>query len=424
MKTSLYNIILPYKTTFIVYNCLWDTCLMIDKDDKALTILKAISIIDDDNIPRQFIDNKMVIEDNLDELSIMKKRWDHANKNEGNYLLTINPTLDCNFCCWYCYENHANKRKMDDDDVRKIVRYIQKIYAKDSTKAINLGFFGGEPLLCFKIIKKITNEVEKISWLYGKSYTTSMTSNAYFLNEKVIDFFKAHHIQSIQITLDGNKERHDKVRFNAGGKGSYDTIVGNIKCALNKGINILVRFNISENTNLDINRVLKEFCNLNERAKSHLTFAIQKVWQAPEAVYDTISGIANKIKNIGYKCQTINVLFNPLWPCTCYADKSQHVVINPGGKIYGCTARDFTEENVEGQLLEDGSIVFNNLRSKRLSQSPFNNSECRRCPILPICIGGCKQRMFEQKEKDKCFFGYTEEDKMKYAKRYIMERFS
>lgn len=422
MKESLYNILIPYKTAFILYK-LWDSCFMLSKNSEVLQLFDKHKNVKTKDLPKKMVENKFFIDNDMDELEEIKHRLTQTNQDKYNYQITINTTLDCTFRCWYCYENHSHKMMMDERDINSIKKIIQKKLNEPQIKNIHLSFFGGEPLLGFKAMKHIIEHVEYVVSTVNKTYSMSMTSNAFLLSKTVSDFLSEHNMESIQITIDGNKERHDKVRFLANGNGSYDRILKNIRYALSVGLDIIIRLNVSENTNLDVKRLLRDFEDLNETCKSHICFMVYKVWQSENDVWDVVDTIVAEIKKHGFFCQNYASGF-PHMERTCYADKSQHVVINPGGKIYGCTARDFTEENVEGQLLEDGSIVFNNLRSKRLSQSPFNNSECRRCPILPICIGGCKQRMFEQKEKDKCFFRYTEEDKMKYAKRYIMERFS
>jgi radical SAM protein with 4Fe4S-binding SPASM domain len=55
--------------------------------------------------------------------------------------------------------------------------------------------------------------------------------------------------------------------------------------------------------------------------------------------------------------------------------------------------------------------------------SPLENVECRQCFILPMCIGGCKQRLLENKKFDRCPHGFSESDKQRFAEQYILEKF-
>lgn len=45
---------------------------------------------------------------------------------DPSYRLTINPTLNCNFSCWYCYETH-NKKYMSNEVKQRILKLIDNI---------------------------------------------------------------------------------------------------------------------------------------------------------------------------------------------------------------------------------------------------------------------------------------------------------
>ena len=55
-----------------------------------------------------------------------------------------------------------------------------------------------------------------------------------------------------RLQLDGNRERHNKVRFTTQNNGSYDRIIQNIHDALSIGIRVSLRLNISEDTELNV----------------------------------------------------------------------------------------------------------------------------------------------------------------------------
>lgn len=58
-----------------------------------------------------------------------------------------------------------------------------------------------------------------------------------------------------------------------------------------------------------------------------------------------------------------------------------------------------------------------------MNTSPLSNSECRECKILPMCIGGCKQKLMENNDGKHCPYGFSESDKTKFAEYYVSERF-
>lgn len=423
MKLSKYNIIVPYKTAAIIYNSLWDSCIMFANGNNVIKMLQNIETLCSDDILKTFIANKFIIEDDIDELHLIEQYLSKTNNNYYNYIITINPTLSCNFNCWYCYENHQNKPFMSDVDIQNISSFISNIFAKEYVKNVQLNFFGGEPLLGFnKIVKKIIETTEATAKKYSKTYNVCLTSNAYLLNKEICNYLFNHSIASIQITLDGNKKRHDTVRHLANGTGSYNTIIKNVKYALSLGIDIFLRLNISEETMLDVELLLQDFLYIPDVQKKHLFFSVQKVWQAEKAVFQDISNIVTSIRQSGFKCNEYNMSYHTIHS-TCYADKTHHIIINPNGEIYGCTAIDFNESTCEGTM-HDGHVIFNSKRNDRITCSPTEIEECRNCYLLPICIGGCKTKILEAKKTGKSICGFSEKEKQDFATQYVLDRFN
>ncbi|MDR3047881.1 MAG: radical SAM/SPASM domain-containing protein, partial [Bacteroidales bacterium] len=62
-------------------------------------------------------------ESDFDEIAYMKYKNRQAVFQNKAYHLTINPTLECNFRCWYCYEEHP-KGYMSKATIARIKRHI------------------------------------------------------------------------------------------------------------------------------------------------------------------------------------------------------------------------------------------------------------------------------------------------------------
>jgi len=94
------------------------------------------------------------------------------------------------------------------------------------TKNYFLNFFGGEPLLSFNLIEKITafQEVENIK--FNKNANYSITTNGRLLTEKIIQFLNAHRF-SVVLSFDGLAQDAQKK------KGSFRRSVSIIKELLN-----------------------------------------------------------------------------------------------------------------------------------------------------------------------------------------------
>lgn len=89
----------------------------------------------------------------------------------------------------------------------------------------------------------------------------------------------------------------------------------------------------------------------------------------------------------------------------------------------GCNnACDFSEKDIEGLLTPGGTITWNALHEKRLHASPLNTEACIKCSILPICAGGCSQRLIEHSHPTACPLGMNDNQKKKYAYRVLSEK--
>ncbi len=96
----------------------------------------------------------------------------------------------------------------------------------------------------------------------------------------------------------------------------------------------------------------------------------------------------------------------------CYSDRYHHYAINYDGKIYKCTARDYGEDKVIGNLLPNGQIDWNQeLLSSLFSRATFENSKCLECKRLPVCMGPCIQKNYESRINNTplpCIADYTQ----------------
>lgn len=70
-------------------------------------------------------DNKFIIDENIDESSIIDDILKRSKGDKSLLYIIINPTLNCNFNCWYCYETHVRKSKISAATIQSIIKYIK-----------------------------------------------------------------------------------------------------------------------------------------------------------------------------------------------------------------------------------------------------------------------------------------------------------
>jgi len=143
--------------------------------------------------------------------------------------LILEITEECNLRCTYCVfdEKHIFERNHSNQVMPLELAYeaVQDFYSRTSRDEGYIVFYGGEPLLAMNTIKKIVDYANKIS---NNRLKFSLTTNGLALSESKFDYFIKNNFL-ITVSLDGNKETHDKQRITATGKGTFDAIVRNLR---------------------------------------------------------------------------------------------------------------------------------------------------------------------------------------------------
>lgn len=127
---------------------------------------------------------------------------------ERSKVIMILLTYSCNLDCVYCYEHNRTNHsmKIDSTTVRSIIEEEVKNSYK-TYKHLIIHFMGGEPLLCFDIIKDTCEWIESKEWPIN--IILSITTNGtLFSNYK--DWFRCHSdILKVVLSVDGNKFMQD-----------------------------------------------------------------------------------------------------------------------------------------------------------------------------------------------------------------------
>jgi len=429
MKASNYNTFFGYEDKIIGYNSFSDKFIILDPFLKELFDASRIEdqIIEINNIHPDLYNtldlNGFIVPKEIDELEEVKKISFETDFDDSTYRLTINPTMNCNFKCWYCYETHIKDSKLNENTITNIINFINNLLVKnDKLKNFSLEWFGGEPMLYFKkavepILKSVSAKIQQ----KGVNFSSSFTTNGLLINQNILDTCKKYNVNLFQITLDGNRARHNKVRFISDKKGSYDEIVSNIKLSLKNKINVVTRINISEETLDELLEVVDDFKDISFEDRKYLSFSFHKVWQVEENLTADISSIVEEFRKNNFNCLYLGETSAGI-KNSCYADKLNAATINYNGDVFKCTARDFKSESREGYL-ENGDIIWDIEKTKkRLSDTRFKNKPCLSCKILPICNGGCSQHRIEHEDSDYCVYNFDENEKLNVIKEKFHSR--
>lgn len=416
MKASLWNSIVEISPgLWLGYNSGTDSFIAL-RDSEAVKALRRSDVA---SIPATLLkplaEIGMLVDKRLDEVSALKQLIEEIDNQKEHFQLIVNPTLDCNFRCWYCYESHIAQSKMGVGVMKGIERMVERILSSQpDLKSFQLSFFGGEPLLQFEsVVKPLIAAVHAICVDRGVGFSLNFTTNGYLLDPPSINWLKRFS-PSFQITLDGGKDQHDKTRFGKGGEPSYDRITSNIRLLASEGMRVILRINYTSENIESACGIAEYLEGLDRDSRKFVSVDFQRVWQdtgrdaedeREKRTMELVRDIRIRLKKAGFGVSTHKV-FNYVRD-SCYADKSNEVLVNYNGDIFACTARDFLPSNRLGHLDSDGEIVWKNDSRTIRRSCRFSNPICHGCRIAPICGGGCRTKSLENTDSTRCPLGHT-----------------
>jgi|WetSurMetagenome_2_1015567.scaffolds.fasta_scaffold08501_2 radical SAM protein with 4Fe4S-binding SPASM domain len=240
-------------------------------------------------------------------------------------------------------------------------------------------------------------------------------SNGTILNKEIVDFIKGLNIRQFTISIDGPKKINDFSRKYSSGRGSYHTIISNIKefrrnnitiiassvitaqypypykvlkALRKKGIKYvtfhLVRgykdfsFKTMKTVNEELGKIYKQICNDSKKNKFDLLISIK---------YSFLIDPLKLLLNQTYVTQRCN------W--------GQQVVIDNNGDIYHCDYTCGKNEDCLGNL-------YKNIDIQKISDRKNVDEEesCCNCWARHLCGGMCYYEQLYNKENNKfeCIF--------------------
>ncbi len=379
------------------------------------TFSKSIVLLDDEHInglltnniddcftndeKKALLSNGIIIDSEFDENAFLKYYNNKVRFNSDYFCLTIAPTLACNFDCPYCFENKRTG-VMSEEIQTAIIDFVKEKITK-GVKTLEITWYGGEPLLCFDIIKKLCRKIAIIAKSNNIKCKMGMISNGYLLNEDIVDFLEKYNI-SFQVTIDGMEDNHNKRRYLKSGAGTFKRIIDNLKLFSNKNINVYVRMNV-DNYNRDDYALLSELIDSYNNPKMILYPAVtERINERKEerenhymndSKYDDFIAITRKNGLFKFKSTELPISndVSALPDNRCYfcaAELDNSCVIDENGNVYKCWD-EVGHEDFCFNITTPEKINYQSLL-RYMGDSTFNDTKCSNCVYLPLCFGGCK----------------------------------
>ncbi|MBE5317737.1 radical SAM protein [Pedobacter sp. MR2016-19] len=241
LKLSYYNHFVPIENrqVFVIYNTFSGSMLELEWDlGTRISKMNSMEIhfLEDEIIDR-LLQHGMIVDNAFNEFNAI---FNSAERNRADIqdseilFMVISPTNSCNMSCPYCFQGDksikaGDTKYLSEENIEHLKAYVNTTIATTKIKKIAIEWFGGEPLIKSNIIEEFSEYVINLANKNSILYEASIITNGVLLNEKNYDILEKSKVRKIQITIDGNKEMHDSVRYLNNGKGTYQKILDNLK---------------------------------------------------------------------------------------------------------------------------------------------------------------------------------------------------
>jgi uncharacterized protein len=346
-----------------------------------------------------------VIDASVDEIDVVRQKYDALRYDDSTMVLTIAPTLACNFGCDYCFQGADKPLSRMSPEVEQATLALVNDQVHQ-IRRLHVAWYGGEPLMGLPIIERLSLGFTGICDPSGVAYDASIVTNGYKLDGRTAKRLTDLRVRTAQITLDGPREYHDRRRALLSGRGTFDRILDNIAASLSESpIAISIRVNVDQRNSTDIPSLLD-------------TLAARKYDPRRFSVYFApVEAITSDCRGVTHACMSKSSyarletqlqqyaaelgLCRPGLPSRfrglCAAVRPKGIVIAPNGDIHKCWDT-ISMPLLRVATVENPSPALERKNNEWVEWSPFENQVCRSCKLLPNCTGSCAHKFINPDE--------------------------
>jgi uncharacterized protein len=431
MEPSVFNVRVPFEDRGEVFlmNTLTDAQLIVSSDVAALLDRHAAAdeidgLSDEERgVVELLRDHGFLVANRAAERQALDDYMDRACNDASELNVTVLTTLQCNFACGYCYQGDRddfNKfaEKMTLDTSARVAGWIAQKLEVLEPKQLVLTFFGGEPLLNLPVLYDLAERVWRMAAARDVTLHINLITNGLLLTPDVIDRLEPYGLFSVKVTLDGDRDAHNRLRPLRGGQGTFDRIIQNISQIAGR-VKVAIGGNFDE-TSVDSYPALLDFLKQqsfgDQLVKVNFKPILRTGSPQPKGALPLLpvdaSGkplngtcLTSVGAGGGLACDTCAFLddkMNFLRSETkrrglptpdgvhggpCHVHHKHAYTVGPDGALYGCPG--FTGEHGLSVGHIDGRVdpwrEANRERFDRLN--PWE--QCGDCAFIPVCAGGC-----------------------------------
>lgn len=319
---------------------------------------------------------------------------------------------DCNLRCKYCFAGTGDfgtgsRVRMDAETGKAAVDFL--IRESGSRRNLDIDFFGGEPLLNWPVVVALTEYCEMRAAETGKVIRLTITTNATLLDEEKTAFINIH-MKNCVLSLDGCRDTHDRMRPDAGGKGTYEAVTRRVlDFVKDRGDREHYIRGTFTRENLDFSRDVLHLASLGLKQISvePVVAADGCGYEIREADLPKITEEYEKLARSYMEARASGNGFNFFHfqidleggPCAYKRLKGcgagcEYVAITPEGDIYPCHQFVGLPEFRMGNLHDDPVVPDREIAERFSRLLVPTKPACADCWARSYCSGGCAANAF------------------------------
>ena len=378
------------------------------------------------------IENGFIVDSREEEQQALTKYFTDIREDTEQLRVTLLTTLQCNFACDYCFQGdhgdyNKSAAKMSMEQASGVAQWIEGRLDEIHPEKFVLTFFGGEPLLNLPVMYYLAERCHGMCEERGVRMLINIITNGLLLTEDVVDRLQPFGLNGVKITLDGDRDTHNRMRPLRGKQGTFDRIIENIKRVADK-VPITIGGNFDESS-VDSYPDLLDFLKEQDFADKISKINFKPIIRAPQPATpmgmipltvvtgDTkplagtcmTSAGAGKLssKGIGASmCDSCHFADEKMTflrdetrrrgfptpdgvhmgPCEIHRRNAHS--IGPDGSLYICPG--FTGDPTSSVGHVDGRVEsWRQAAAERFESLNPHKEECGDCSYIPVCGGGC-----------------------------------
>jgi uncharacterized protein len=436
MQPSMFNLRVPVadRNEVFLMNTFTDAQLLVTPD--VATLLDRVTEGDaafnaeEREALEALVENGFVVDSREGERARLQQYFATMREDTDQLRVTVLTTLQCNFACDYCFQgDHGdyNKfaHKMSMETAANVVSWVESRLDEIHPEKFVLQLFGGEPLLNLPVAYYLAEQCHAVCEARGIPQSISLITNGLLLTPDVVERLTPYGLYGVKITLDGDRDTHNRMRPLRGRQGTFDKIVENVRLVAHK-VAITIGGNFDE-TSWDSYPDLLDFLREQEFADQIVKINFKPIIKAPEPEkpkgFIPLTVVGNGDKPLGGTCMTsagagggrdkattacdtchfvdekmqflreetrkrgfATVDGVHMGPCEIHR---QHAyTLGPDGALYSCPG--FTGEKTESIGHISGRVEpWHAAAMARYERISPLKEECGDCSYIPVCGGGC-----------------------------------